>query len=149
MVQKYDKPAPNFTGALLVATVIATVAAMVFGLPAGWVAFAGVLATAWCHPAPVLTGAKGTPDNAREEVLVFQHRIWLDIRNSLLLASLWGWRSVWPGFPPRKAFVVSAAPGALGAALPLSGRVPTMLLGGIGSVVGWEAPVVEVRSEER
>ena len=144
MLQKYDKPAPNLTGALLVLTVIATGAAMVFGLPAGWVAFAGVLATAWCHPAPVLTGTKGTPDNAREEVLVFQHRIWLDIRNSLLLVNLWGWRSVWPGFPPRKAFFVSAATGALVAALPLSGRVPTMLLGGIGSVVGWDAPVVEM-----
>src|SRR5699024_9452011 len=82
MVQKYDKPTPNFTSALLVLTGIATAAAMVFGLPAGWVTFAGVLATAWCHPAPVLTGSKGTPDNAREEVLVFQHRIWLDIRNS-------------------------------------------------------------------
>src|SRR5699024_6463835 len=50
----------------------------------------------------------------------------------------------WPGFPPRKAFFLSAATGALVAALPLSGRVPTMLLGGIGSVVGWDAPVVEM-----
>src|SRR5699024_3799381 len=87
---------------------------------------------------------KGTPDNAREEVLVFQHRIWLDIRNSLLLASLWGWRSVWSGFPPRKAFFVSAATGALVAALPLSGQVPTMVLGVAGSVVGWDAPVVDM-----
>ncbi|MDN5688857.1 MAG: hypothetical protein L0G94_19575, partial [Brachybacterium sp.] len=144
MAQKYVKPAPNFTGALLVLTVVASTAALVFGLPAGWVAFAGVLVTAWCHPAPVLTGPKDTPDNCREELLVFQHRIWLDIRNSLLLVNRWGWRSVWPGFPPRSAFFVSAATGALVAALPLSGQVPTMVLGAIGSVVGWDAPVVEM-----
>src|SRR5690625_6554099 len=72
MGQKYTKPAPNYTGALLVLTVVATGAAMVFGLPAGWVAFAGVLITAWCHPAPVLTGPKDTPATTREEILVFQ-----------------------------------------------------------------------------
>ena len=144
MAQKYDKPAWNYTGPLLALTVAATAAALVVGLPAGWVAFAGLLVTACAHPAPVLTGPKGTPDNSREKILAFQHRIWLDIRNSLLLGNRWGWRSVWPGFPPRKAFLVSAATGALVASLPLSGQVPTMVLAAVGSVVGWDAPVVEM-----
>ncbi|WP_157773471.1 FtsK/SpoIIIE domain-containing protein [Brachybacterium vulturis] len=144
MAQKYDKPAWNYTGPLLALTLVATAAALVFGLPAGWVAFAGLLVTACAHPAPVLTGPKGTPDNSREELLVFQHRIWLDIRNSLLLGNRWGWRWVWPGYPPRTAFFVSAATGALVAALPLSGQVPTMVLGAIGTLVGWDAPVVEM-----
>jgi|GEM_PF-1508099 len=144
MAQKYTKPAPNYTGALLVLTVVATGAAMVFGLPAGWVAFAGVLITAWCHPAPVLTGPKDTPATTREETLVFQHRIWLEVRNALLLGNRWGWRSLWPGFPPRTAFFVSAATGGLVASLPLSGQVPTRVLAAVGSVVGWDAPVVEM-----
>lgn len=144
MAQKYDKPAWNYTGPLLALTMAATAAALVVGLPAGWVAFAGVFVTACSHPAPVLTGPKDTPDNSREKVLVFQHRIWLDVRNSLLLGNRWGWRSVWPGYPPRKAFFVSAATGALVAALPLSGQVPTMVLGAVGSLVGWDAPVVEM-----
>src|SRR5699024_1957725 len=87
---------------------------------------------------------KGAPDNAREERLVFQHRVWLDIRNSLLLANLWGWRTVWPGFPPRKAFFVSAATGALVAALPMSGQVPAMGLGAARSRVGRAARGVGV-----
>ncbi|GAA1490970.1 FtsK/SpoIIIE domain-containing protein [Brachybacterium sacelli] len=144
MSQKYNKPSPNFTGTLLVLTVVAAGATLVVGLPAGWVAFAGVLVTAWCHPAPMLTGPKETPATSREEVLVFQHRIWLDIRNSLLLGNRWGWRSLWPGVPPRKTFFVSAAAGALVASLPLSGHVPTMTLAAVGSVVGWDAPVVEM-----
>src|SRR5690625_257324 len=113
MAQKYTKPAPNYTGALLVLTVVATGAAMVFGLPAGWMAFAGMLITAWCHPAPVLTGPKDTPATTREETLVFQHRIWLEVRNALLLGNRWGWRSLWPGFLPRTALFVSAASDAL------------------------------------
>src|SRR5699024_112191 len=125
MAQKYDKPSPNLTVALVGVTVLLSTAALVAGLPVGWVVFAGALAVAWLHPAPMLTGPKETPANEREERLVRRHRSWLDTRASLLLGNTWGWQAAWPGLPPRGSFLVALGTGGLVAALPLSGQVPT------------------------
>ncbi|HLR95218.1 MAG TPA: FtsK/SpoIIIE domain-containing protein, partial [Jiangellaceae bacterium] len=142
MAQKYDKPAPNLTIPLAAITVLLAAAAVAASLPAGWVVFAGALAVAWLHPAPMLTGPKETPTNEREERLVRRHRAWLDTRTSLLLGNAWGWQSLWPGAPPRGSFLVAAATGALVAALPLSGHVPTQVLARAGDLLGWDAPVM-------
>ncbi|MGP9736523.1 FtsK/SpoIIIE domain-containing protein [Brachybacterium sp. AOP42-C2-15] len=142
MAQKYDKPALNLTLPLTVLTILFTGAAVLVGLPAGWVLFTGMLAVACLHPAPMLTGPKETPANPREERLVRRHRSWLDTRTSLLLGNAWGWETVWPGIPTRLSFIASAATGALVAALPLSGQLPTVMLERLGALLGADAPVV-------
>lgn len=142
MAQKYDKPALNLTLPLLVLTLLLAGTAVLVGLPAGWVLFTGVLAVACLHPAPMLTGPKETPANPREEHLVRRHRSWLDTRTSLLLGNAWGWETVWPGIPPRLSFIASAATGALVAALPLSGQLPTVVLERVGALLGAGTPVV-------
>ncbi|MGP5672878.1 FtsK/SpoIIIE domain-containing protein [Brachybacterium alimentarium] len=142
MVQKYDKPALNLTIPLMVLTLLLACAAALVGLPAGCVLYVGVLAVACLHPAPMLTGPKETPANAREEHLVRRHRSWLDTRTSLLFGNVWGWESVWPGIPPRLSFIASAATGALVAALPLSGQLPTVVLERVGALLGAGTPVV-------
>lgn len=144
MAQKYDKPSPNLTIPLTAVTVLLAAAAVAASLPVGWVVFAGALAVAWLHPAPMLTGPKETPANEREERLVRRHRAWLDTRTSLLLGNAWGWQSLWPGVPPRGSFLVAAATGALVAALPLSGQVPTQALDKVGGLAGWDGPVVSM-----
>jgi len=142
MAQKYDKPSLNLTVPLMVLTLLLTAAAVLVGLPAGWVLFTGLLTIACLHPAPMLTGPKETPANPREEQLVRRHRSWLDTRTSLLLGNVWGWESLWPGIPPRLSFIASAATGALVASLPLSGQLPTVLLERVGALVGADAPDV-------
>lgn len=139
---KYAKPAPNLTVILVAITAVLTAAMVLFSLPAGWVLFAGTLAVAAAHPAPMLTGPKETPANEREEHLIRRHRSWLDTRNSLLLGNASGWETFWCGIPPRASFFVSAAVGAFVAALPLSGALPTQLLHLIGEVAAWDAPTV-------
>lgn len=142
MAQKYDKPALNLTLPLTVLTLLLAGPAVLVGLPAGWVLFTGMLAVACLHPAPMLTGPKETPANPREEHLVRRHRSWLDTRTSLLLGNAWGWETVWPGIPPRLSFIASAATGALVAALPLSGQLPTVVLERVGALLGAGTPVV-------
>lgn len=142
MAQKYDKPALNLTLPLMVLTILLACAAVLFGLPVGWVLFTGMLAVACLHPAPMLTGPKETPANPREEHLVLRHRSWLDTRTSLLLGNAWGWEAVWPGIPPRLSFIASAATGALVAALPLSGQLPAVVLERAGALIGTDTPVV-------
>lgn len=142
MAQKYDKPALNLTLPLTVLTLLLAGAAVLVGLPAGWVLFTGMLAVACLHPAPMLTGPKETPANPREEHLVRRHRSWLDTRTSLLLGNAWGWETVWPGIPPHLSFIASAATGALVAALPLSGLLPTVVLERVGALLGAGTPVV-------
>lgn len=142
MAQKYDKPALNLTIPLMVLTLLLAAAAVLVGLPGGWVMFVGVLAVACLHPAPMLTGPKETPANPREEHLVRRHRSWLDTRTSLLLGNVWGWETVWPGIPPRLSFIASATTGALVAAFPLSGQLPTAVLERVGALFGTDAPVV-------
>ena len=145
MAQKYDKPALNLTLPLMVLTLLLAGAALLVGLPAGWVLFTGMLAVACLHPAPMLTGPKETPANPREEHLVRRHRSWLDTRTSLLLGNAWGWETFWPGIPPRLSFIASAATGALVAALPLSGQLPTVVLERAGALLGAGTPVVAMQ----
>lgn len=142
MVQKYDKPALNLTIPLTALTILLSSAAVLVGLPGGWVLYVGVLIVACLHPAPMLTGPKETPANPREEHLVRRHRSWLDTRTSLLLGNVWGWETFWPGIPPRLSFIASAATGALVAALPLSGQLPTAVFERLAALLGMDAPVV-------
>ncbi|WP_394217029.1 FtsK/SpoIIIE domain-containing protein [Brachybacterium vulturis] len=144
MAQKYDKPALNLTLPLVVLTLLLAGAAVLVGLPVGWVLFTGVLAVACLHPAPMLTGPKETPANPREEHLVRRHRSWLDTRTSLFFGNVWGWESFWPGIPPRLSFIASAATGALVGTLPLSGQFPTVVFERVGALVGAGAMVVEM-----
>lgn len=142
MTQKYEKPALNLTIPLMALTLMLAGAAVLVRLPVGCVLFTAVLAVACLHPAPMLTGPKETPANPREEHLVRRHRSWLDTRTSLLLGNVWGWETVWPGIPPRLSFIASAATGALAAALPLSGQLPTVVLERAAALLGADAPVV-------
>lgn len=96
---KYNKPAPNLTPVILLATGVLACAAIFFQLPVGVVVWLGVAITALAYPPPALTGTKGTAANEHEERQQEKYRSWIQTRAAMFLGNGTGWRSFAPGAP--------------------------------------------------
>lgn len=105
--------------------VIAAVAAVWFGYPAGPVLWLAVAAAAWTEPNPVLTGktrsGQPVPAGAREAAALRQHRFLASLRVSLIAPT----RAWLPGRPVQATFLLAVSAALLAIGQPLTPRLST------------------------